>query len=204
MSTKKVNVTAQAVITGDQLDAAKTQLPLPIIETLKKVGDASKRLAGSIENLAEAISTHFESVGVDEWYSYENGDPSEDAEPVHELKGKIIDYYENDLGHSNGSAVWNKARNYAETKAIADDPETDGTRGKKAPKKEILEFLIGNGSYEYGKNKGELVSIYRRLALETEAKRLNPALRQAQHELAAVMRTLGFEANNLEGKKKKD
>jgi hypothetical protein len=199
-------VTAKAVISGEELSARAHDLPLQIVKVLKDIGDKTKRLQGSIQDLAVAITESMEALEVNAWYSYKQGDPSEEAEPVHALKAKIIAYYETDLGHSNGSSVWNQAREYARKDAEADDTdEGEGeTRGKKAAKNPIMLHLFGSGSYKLGDNKGAAVKLYRRVAGEIEAKQQNPALREFQKALGDAMMLLAFDVTKLEGKESKD
>lgn len=207
MSTKAnpaaATVSAKAIISGEELSARAHDLPLPIVQVLKTIADQTKRLQGSIQKLSDAITETMEALGVEEWFSYENGDPSEEAEPVHALKAKIIAYYETDLGHSNGSGVWKQARDYAKKAAAAEDSPEDETqkRGKKAAKDEIIKHLLDSKSYELGKNKGVAVKMYRRVAGEIQAKEKNPALRQFQKALGDALLILGFDVSKLEGKK---
>ena len=192
-------VAAVAVITGAELLAKTHDLPLAIAQALDKTIDAEKAYTGTIQNLALTIDKYCtENMDIaEEWCLVEKGDPSEDAEPVHELAEKVRKYYEA-KGHSNGSAVWTAAKDYA--KALLNGEEiTTKKRGVKGKIKDSVTFLIGNGSYEYGKNDGAAVKMFRRIALDTAGKKANESLRKFQTKLGEAMAELGFNVAELKG-----
>jgi len=198
MPTKSNNPAAAAVISGDQLMAKTHNLPLPIVQVLSEIASATGKLQGSIQKLSKTLSN---ALGED-WYTYEAGDPSEDAAPVHEMKTKILAYYEEQLGHSNGAAVWREARKYAKSEATKDEEGEDKGANANKPA-DTFTHLIGNGSYELGKNKGAAVKMYRRIALDTKGKTANPALKVFQDKLAEGLSALGFDTSKLKGKEPK-
>jgi hypothetical protein len=200
MNAKQKNpvVTAKLDASGADIMARKYELPVNIVEALNDVGDKSKAYEGSLETLAENIGYE---LGED-WYVYaEKGDIRPEAEPVEEMRKKICLYYTEHLEHSNANQVWKRAKAKAkELHAEAEGetrPRAGGGTGAPA-----IPHILGNGSYEYGKNQGAGIKMYRRVALAFQEKRDNPQLAVFQTKLAEGLAALGFDVAKLEAKKK--
>ena len=214
MSKKPEAVTAQAVFTKGnfQLIAKDYDLPVELVQELDTYHDQDKKTRGSLQKLSRVIG----KVLFPFWFKVEDGDPSREAEAVHNMKDKVFKFYreqygEGGTGHSNVSAVWSACRKWAaqehdaaEKKARAammteeemkEAAAEERAKKEKAEEGKTLRHLIGDGSYI--KNEGKLVAMYKRVALARPCKRLNPELNIVQDKLAEALQAIGYDVKEL-------